>query len=361
MPTPTSTSVGASTPSAIRARATRVISPAATHLPVLRQRPSGTSVYSTAIRPAVRKATCTDGIAQPPQLVRSSTPNGRGRRPIMARPKVSKLSELHDDPPDDQVPPAPQDQQHQQQAVGQRVQHPPRGDAGQAPQGRHQPRPDQAGQPTHHRVVHHGDRHRRAPQPPGEDRQGQPDQHHRRHQPADPAGLQPIRQGRGRPGGPPPPRRPDRLPPGWGPRAGRWSASSGLRARPWAPPYRRYLAPGRTTLFAGFWVVKAVSSAMEVRTDTGPLPAAFPCVLGWRPIGSLHCAIPMPVTSSAASPRSSTASCTCRGRRLPFGWPMARRGNRPGRVLPLPRSHRGCGRGRRLRPPSGWAWCSWSR
>jgi hypothetical protein len=52
-----------------------------------------------------------------------------------------------------------------------------------------------------------------------------------------------------------------------------------------------------------------------------------------------------------ASPRSSTASCTYRGRRLPFGWPMARRGTRPGRVLPLPRSLRGCARGRRPRPP----------
>src|SRR4029453_15686278 len=42
-----------------------------------------------------------------------------------------------------------------------------------------------------------------------------------------------------------------------GARAGRWSAWSGLRARPWAPPYRRYVPPGRTTLLAGFWVVKA--------------------------------------------------------------------------------------------------------
>ena len=80
MPTPTSTSVGASTPNAMRARATRVISPATTHLPVLRQRPSGTSVYSTPMRIAVRKATCSDGSAQPPQLDRRSTPNGRGRR-----------------------------------------------------------------------------------------------------------------------------------------------------------------------------------------------------------------------------------------------------------------------------------------
>ena len=125
--------------------------------------------------------------------------------------KGEQASELHDDKPDDQVPPAPQDQQHQQQPVEQRVQHPPGTDTGQAAQGRHQPRPDQAGQPTHHRVIHHGDRHGRAPQSAGEDRQGQPDQDHGRHQPADPAGLQPIRQRRGRPGRPPPPRRPHSL------------------------------------------------------------------------------------------------------------------------------------------------------
>ena len=128
-----------------------------------------------------------------------------------AQDNREKASELHHDPPDDQVPPAAQDQQHQQQPVEQRVQHPPGSDAGQTPQGRHQPRPDQAGQPTHHRIIHHGDRHRRAPQATGEDRQSQPDQDHRRHQPADPAGLQPIGQRRGRPGRPPPPRRPDRL------------------------------------------------------------------------------------------------------------------------------------------------------
>jgi hypothetical protein len=54
MPTPTSTSLGASTPNAIRARATSMISAVATHLPRLRPRPSGTSVYSTAMRIAVR-------------------------------------------------------------------------------------------------------------------------------------------------------------------------------------------------------------------------------------------------------------------------------------------------------------------
>jgi hypothetical protein len=80
MPTPTSTSVGASTPSAILATATTATRAVATHLPVLRQRPSGTSVYNTPIRTAVRMVTSTDGIAQPPQLFCSSTPNGRGRR-----------------------------------------------------------------------------------------------------------------------------------------------------------------------------------------------------------------------------------------------------------------------------------------
>jgi hypothetical protein len=90
MPTPTSTSVGASTPSAMRAAATSVISAAATHLPVLRHRPSGTSVYSTTMRSAVKKATCTDGSAQPPQLDWRSTPNGRGRRAMGARRNVRR-------------------------------------------------------------------------------------------------------------------------------------------------------------------------------------------------------------------------------------------------------------------------------
>jgi hypothetical protein len=37
--------VGASVPNPIRPSAVKATSPAATHLPVLRQRPSGTSVY----------------------------------------------------------------------------------------------------------------------------------------------------------------------------------------------------------------------------------------------------------------------------------------------------------------------------
>jgi hypothetical protein len=91
MLTPTSTSVGASTPSAIRAIPTSATSPAATHLPVLRQRPSGTSVYRIATSTAAKVATSAAGIAQPPQLVRSSVPNGRGRRAVVATRTHTKL------------------------------------------------------------------------------------------------------------------------------------------------------------------------------------------------------------------------------------------------------------------------------
>src|SRR6266508_1157690 len=83
MPTAKSTSLGGSVPNATRATPTSATSPAATHLPVLRQRPSGTSVYSTAIRIAVMTVICSDGIAQPPQLVRRSTPNGRARCAVL--------------------------------------------------------------------------------------------------------------------------------------------------------------------------------------------------------------------------------------------------------------------------------------
>jgi hypothetical protein len=85
MPTPTSTSLGASTPKAMRASATRVISAAAPPLPVLRQRPSGTSVSSTPMSSAVRTVTWSDGSAQPPQLAARVDPNGRGRRAIAGR------------------------------------------------------------------------------------------------------------------------------------------------------------------------------------------------------------------------------------------------------------------------------------
>ena len=77
--TPTSTSAGPSAPRAIRPMAFRVTSAVTTHLPVLRQRPSGTSVYRIVTSPAAKKVTCSGGMAQPPQPSRISAPNGRGR------------------------------------------------------------------------------------------------------------------------------------------------------------------------------------------------------------------------------------------------------------------------------------------
>ena len=94
--TPTSTSVGASAPRAIRPRAASATSAVTTHLPVLRQRPSGTSVYRIATSPTAKKVTCSDGMAQPPQPARMTTPNGRGRwvtGPMMPPPiRASRLA-----------------------------------------------------------------------------------------------------------------------------------------------------------------------------------------------------------------------------------------------------------------------------
>ena len=53
----TSTSVGASAPRATRPSAVSVTSPAATHLPVLRQRPSGTIEYRIPTSSAANSVT----------------------------------------------------------------------------------------------------------------------------------------------------------------------------------------------------------------------------------------------------------------------------------------------------------------
>ena len=69
--------------------AVSVTSAVTTHLPVLRQRPSGTSVYRIVTSPTAKKVTCRAGMAQPPQPSWISTPNGRGRwvtGPRMAPP-----------------------------------------------------------------------------------------------------------------------------------------------------------------------------------------------------------------------------------------------------------------------------------
>jgi hypothetical protein len=77
--TPTSTSVGAATPRYSWARATRATTALATHLPVWRQRPSGTRPYRTPTRRVARAASCWAGRAQAYQSARKATPNGRGR------------------------------------------------------------------------------------------------------------------------------------------------------------------------------------------------------------------------------------------------------------------------------------------
>jgi hypothetical protein len=68
----------------MRPSAVSATSPTATHLPVLRQRPSGTSVYRIVTRSVAKKVTCSDGSAQPPQPAWMDTPNGRGRCAIAA-------------------------------------------------------------------------------------------------------------------------------------------------------------------------------------------------------------------------------------------------------------------------------------
>ena len=143
MPTPTSTSVGASVPNAIRDRATSVISVAATHLPVLRQRPRDQRVQHPISSP-VRAVTCSAGNAQPPQppqLVWKSTPNGRGRRAIANRPSVTLLATTQTTSHTIRCRQR-RHQQRQQQPVVQRVKHPPGADAGHAPQERRHPRPN---------------------------------------------------------------------------------------------------------------------------------------------------------------------------------------------------------------------------
>ena len=91
----------------MRPSAVSATSPAASHLPVLRQRPSGTSVYKITTSPAAKKVTCSDGIAQPPQPVRMATPNGRGRWAIGPTTALGDQGQqLREDHHDDQMPEA---------------------------------------------------------------------------------------------------------------------------------------------------------------------------------------------------------------------------------------------------------------
>ena len=109
---PTSTSVGASTPRPTRASANAVTRPAATHLPTCRQRPTGISVYSTPTKVAAKIATGRDGIAQPAQLPRRSTPNGRGRSTVAQPDRQQDRQERPHE--HDQMAETPQHQQRHQ-------------------------------------------------------------------------------------------------------------------------------------------------------------------------------------------------------------------------------------------------------
>ena len=77
-------SLGASIPRYTWATATRATSAVAAHLPVRRQRPSGTSVYKIPSRVTESAASCAEGSAQAVHAVRNSTPKGRGRCSIGA-------------------------------------------------------------------------------------------------------------------------------------------------------------------------------------------------------------------------------------------------------------------------------------
>src|SRR5215211_5563949 len=122
--TPTSTSVGASAPRAMRLSATSATSPVTTHLPLLRQRPSGTREYRIATNPAAKSMTCSDGSAQPPVRpdLHPERPRPMGDRSQHGPDHLHQGSEDH---PDDQMPEAPQHHQRQHQPPHQPEQGPP--------------------------------------------------------------------------------------------------------------------------------------------------------------------------------------------------------------------------------------------
>ena len=116
MTTPTSTSVGASTPRWTWATATIATSAAATHFPRWRQRPSGTSPYRIPTIVTASAAICSDGSAHAlpvrpevhPERPRSTQ---RGCQHVLDDQALQGPSDHHDK----QLPHASQDQQGQQQ------------------------------------------------------------------------------------------------------------------------------------------------------------------------------------------------------------------------------------------------------
>src|SRR5687768_13314404 len=117
MAAPTSTSVGASAPSATRPSPASATTPVAASLPRCRQRPSGTRVYRITTTVAARAATCTEGRAQPPPAgldLHPERPWPLGDRP---HPPIDDHGQqLRHDEREDQVAEPPQRQQRQHQS-----------------------------------------------------------------------------------------------------------------------------------------------------------------------------------------------------------------------------------------------------
>ena len=201
--------MGASTPRYMRARATSATSPVATHLPIWRQRPSGTRPYKIPTRTTTSAAICSDGSAQAVQSVRNSTPNGRGRctsgasRYWIISPCTIQASSTTSSCRRRRRISRASSSPHSSTLIA--VQEPSAASRPHRPASR--PGHLQPGQPPDHRVVDHRDRHRRPPQPIGEDQQRQRHQHHGSDQPAHPGGLQVMRQRWRLPGGTPSARR----------------------------------------------------------------------------------------------------------------------------------------------------------
>ena len=212
---PTSTSVGASAPNAMRATPTMATRPAAAHLPTVRPRPAGTSVYNTPTSVAARRAHLC-GRHRPATPTRSEVHSERSRTPH-DRPNpdgVQHHDQLGGDHQHDQVAKASQPQQHQHQPQPHQRERHPGAERRETLKDRGDTRCPQLAQPSHGCVV--GGRHRHGDALPStrEDDNRQPHQHHRRGQPAQASGLHVIRQRRRRTGRTTPARRPHDHP-GW--------------------------------------------------------------------------------------------------------------------------------------------------
>jgi hypothetical protein len=116
-------------------------------------------------------------------------------RPLGDRADDGAADERHqvgEDHPDDQLPEAAQHQQDDEQSEGHGVQDPPGAEGGQP--AHHRPEAGQVdpGQPADHGGVEGGQVDGQPAQAAAEDQDSQDQQHHRGHQPPDPAGLEMV-------------------------------------------------------------------------------------------------------------------------------------------------------------------------